>query len=109
MTKTFREHPHDKGKCSSRPSLIVQVIMMMMVMMIVRMVMVMMMVEEEEEEDDEDDALSPFFDCAREVIPDSAIKQICSHLKIIEGKLFEESKQMLCGIKIDPENIFRTQ
>ena len=56
--------------------------------------------------EDEDDALSPFFDCAREVIPDSAIKQICSHLKIIEGKLFEESKQMLCGIKIDPENIF---
>ena len=36
--------------------------------------------------DGDGDIPSLFFDCTREVIPHSAIKQICSHLKIIGRK-----------------------
>ena len=41
----------------------------------------------------------PFFDCTRGVIPDSAIKQICTHLKIIGGNIFDGSKWILKKIE----------
>ena len=41
------------------------------------------------EGDGDGDIPSLFFDCAREVIPDSAIKQIRSHLKIIGRKFVD--------------------